>query len=88
MEKVLIDKGPDYCGRMYGPPFFVARDPGVNLGWFVFGRSPDYGWRTVKVVARPDVKPRVYKHWNGHRARGWWLKREAQAVADQLNEDQ
>jgi hypothetical protein len=41
--------------------------------------------RLVKMVARPDVPPRKYKHWNGQLSRGWWKKYEAQAVADRLN---
>lgn len=85
--KTLIDKGPGYKGRFFGPPYFVAEHFGIDPGWFVFGRNPEYGGRLVQVVARPDVPERAYLYWNGKRRRGWWLKREAQAVADQLNEE-
>lgn len=85
--KVIFDFGPDYRGRMFSGPFFVAPHRGVDPGWFVFGRNEEYGGRLIKVVARPDVKERTYKFWNGPRQRGWWLKCEAQAVADMLNKE-
>ncbi len=82
---ILIDLGPDYGGRMFSGPFYVSEDYGVNPGWFVFGRNPEYNGRLRKVVAYLDVPLRTYKHWNGPRQHGWRLKREAQVVADMLN---
>lgn len=84
---ILIDLDPDYMGRMYTGPFYVSRQDGYAPGWFVLGRNDEYGGRLRKVVARPNVPYRSYKYWSGHRKRGWWLKREAQAVADMLNKE-
>jgi hypothetical protein len=58
--------------------FYVAQWHGIAPGWFVFGRNEEYGGRLVKMVARPDVPPRKYKHWNGQLSRGWWKKCDAQ----------
>lgn len=82
---ILIDLGPDYKGRMFGPPFYVSRQDGYAPGWFVLGSNEEYGGRLRKIVARPNVPARNYKYWNGQVRRGWWLKREAQVVADMLN---
>ncbi len=84
---ILIDLGPDYKGRVFTGPFYVSRQDGYAPGWFVLGRNDEYGGRLRKVVSRPNVPFRTYKFWNGPRQRGWWLKREAQAVADMLNKE-
>lgn len=85
---IIVDKGPDCMGRMFEGPYYVAEWRGVAPGWFVWGRHPDYGGRLRKVVARPDVKARRYKHWDGPRERGWWTKWEAQQVADLMNTEE
>jgi hypothetical protein len=84
--KTIFELGPDYKGRIFGPPFFVAQWPGIAPGWFVFGRNEEYGCRLIKMVARPDVPPRQYKKWNGKLSRGWWKKCDAQEIADRLND--
>jgi hypothetical protein len=84
--ETIFELGPDYKGRTYGPPFYVAQWHGIAPGWFVFGRNEEYGGRCIKMVARPDVPPRKYKHWNGQLSRGWWKKCDAQEIADRLND--
>ncbi len=41
--ETIFDLGPDYKGRFFGPPFFVAEWHGIAPGWFVFGRNEEYG---------------------------------------------
>ena len=84
--KYIFDPGPDFKGRIY-TNFYAAEVLGMAPGWFVLGCYEDYGGRLRKVCARPDVRPRKYKWWNGPVRRGWLTKKEAQAVADQLNKE-
>lgn len=88
-EDIEYDLGPDHRGRMYRGPFFAAEDPAKGPGWYVFGRSlDDYKPNgIIRIVARPNVKPRVHPHYNVRVRRGWLKKRDAQAVADQMNKD-
>lgn len=95
-EQVSLANGTEYIlqPKREGSPdfmdFYVSR---VNTapGWFVLGRNDAYGkdergrGLIVRLVARPNVKPRKFKFWNGKFRRGWLLKREAQVVADHLN---
>jgi len=81
----VFDPGPDYKGRTYTD--FYPAEATTGPGWFVIGKNPEYGGRLRKVCAWPDVKPRRYKMWNGPVRRGWWTKKEAQAVADKLNKE-
>lgn len=83
MDGVLFEP-VDYRGRVYDR-FYAARDSHHGPGWFVWGRNPEYGDRLCKVVARPNVAPRRYKHWNGRVRRGWATKAEAYSVAARLN---
>lgn len=82
---VEFEFGPDYRGRFFDR-FHAHTDPAGGPGWYVFGRNPEYGDRMVKLVARPNVKPRKHPHYNGPVRRGWHLKRDAVAVAKYLNE--
>jgi hypothetical protein len=83
MDKVLIQTA-DYKGRTYSD-FHVRKNPGQAPGWFVFGRNEGYGGRLISLCARPDVPLRKHPHYNCRVQRGWLTKREAQAVADQMN---
>ena len=83
-------------GRVYiFVDFYPRKDPSFGPGWYVFGRnSVKYGVNTdtgkgnyIKLVARPDTPSRKHKHYNCKVARGWKTKRDAQAVADQLNRE-
>ena len=67
--------------------FFVAIDPATGPGWYVWGRCrTEYGPRgIIRLCARPSVAPRAHPHYNVRVQRGWHLKRDAQAVADELN---
>ena len=49
--KTIFELGPDYKGRTYGPPFYVAQWHGIAPGWFVFGRNEEYEGRCIKIVA-------------------------------------
>jgi hypothetical protein len=80
----VVIKTVDYKDRKYDR-FYVARDPGFGPGWYVFGRNPEYGDHLVMNCARPDVKPRSHPHYNQRVQRGWLYKRDAQAIADQMN---
>lgn len=90
MHGVLIETR-NYSGHVFSD-FFVDRAAGLAPGWFVYGRNSEkYGTRPdgrgayVSLCARPDVKPRRLKHWNGPVQRGWRTKAEAQMVADHMN---
>jgi hypothetical protein len=81
----------NYSGHVFSD-FYVRRDPGYGPGWFVFGRNSEkYGTIAdgsgayVKRCAWPDRPPRRHVHYNGQVQHGWRLKRDAQAVADRLN---
>ena len=81
---MTIFETTDYKGRVFDR--FEARQAvGYAPGWLVYGRNPEYGDRLIKVCARPNVKPRKFKLWNGLVRRGWKTKREAQAVAEAMN---
>lgn len=73
----------DHKGRRYSS-FFASRDPGKGPGWFVFGVNNDAG-RIICNVARPNRQRRAHPHYNGRVLYGWRLKRDAQAIADLLN---
>lgn len=83
--KYFFDPGPDYKGRMF-TDFYPSKDC-TGPGWFLLGKNPEYDGRLRKVCAWLDVKPRHYKLWNGLVRRGFHSKKEAQAVADQLNKE-
>lgn len=85
---IIVDKGPDYRGRLFEGPYYVDKWHGVAPGYFVFGRHPDYGGQLRKVVAYPDLKPRKYKYWTIPVSRGWLTKKEAQQVADRMNTEE
>lgn len=74
----------DWMGRKF-TDFYPARSPEKGPGWYVFGRNPAYNDSLIHLCARPDVEPRKHRLYNGLVRRGWSTKREAQAVADQLN---
>lgn len=83
----------NYSGHTFGE-FYVSRDHGHAPGWFVFGRNaekygthPDGRGAYVMLCARPAVPPRKHPHYNAPVRRGWRTKREAQAVADRLNQE-
>lgn len=66
--------------------FFPTRSTTHGPGWFVFGRNRDwYGGNYTMLCARPLLPLRRYKNLNCKTSRGWRTKREAQAVADDLN---
>lgn len=66
--------------------FFPQRSPHTGPGWYVFGRNRHfYGGSYIKLCARPDVRARQYRHYNGPVRRGWYTKAEAQEIADWLN---
>lgn len=75
----------DYKGRVYDR-FYVDKDPARGPGWFVFGMNPEYGDRLRMNCARPVGPRRKYKYYNGRVHRGWRLKREAQEIADRMNQ--
>ena len=74
----------DYRGRLYSD-FYPRRAPSSGPGWFVFGRSPEYGNTLIRLCARPAVEPRAHPHYNVMVRRGWRTRRAAQAAADLLN---
>ena len=66
--------------------FFPRMASETGPGWYVFGRNRHfYGGDYIKLCARPDVRARRYRHYNGPVRRGWRTKAEAQEVADWLN---
>jgi hypothetical protein len=72
--------------------FYASRDDHMAPGWFVFGRDstkygkmPDGRGAYIMLCARPAVKPRHSRNYNGQVRRGWATKREADAVAAELN---
>lgn len=67
--------------------FYVSRDSHTHgPGWYVFGRNPAYGGHYVMCCARPDVPMRRHPHYNGRVMRGWHTRRDAQRVADVMNQ--
>lgn len=73
----------DYAGRVFDR-FYPRKDSSTGPGWYVFGRNPDYG-TLIKLCARPNVKPRWQANYSGPVREGWHTKREAEAIAKQLN---
>lgn len=66
--------------------FFVRRSTMVEgPGWFVYGSNPAYGGRYTMLCAHPDAAARKYPGYNCKVHRGWRTKREADAVALELN---
>lgn len=74
----------DYRGRSYAD-FYPRRSPASGPGWYVFGRSPEYGNTLIRLCARPAAKPRAHPRYNVMVRRGWRTRRAAQAAADLLN---
>lgn len=80
-----------YDGSVF-TDFYVAKDPCHGPGWFIFGRNKvKYGVHAdgsgayVKNCAYRYA--RHHRHYNGRVNHGWMRKRDAQAVADQLNKE-
>lgn len=76
----------DYKGRRFDR-FEVRRD-NIAPGWFVFGRNPEYGDTLIKMVAWIDEPKKRYRGRNCKTVRGWRTKREAQSIADKMNNPQ
>ena len=74
----------DYKSRTYDR-FFVGTHAAYGPGYYVFGRNQDYGDSLITVCAQPDVAFRRHSHYNCRVRRGWKTKREAQSIADKLN---
>ena len=77
----------DYKGRTFRD-FYSAQAPHNGPGWYVFGRCREVSAAVIMLCARPVVKPRAYKHYNGKTRRGWLTKRQADQVATRLNAGQ
>lgn len=81
----------DYKNRVYRS-FHARRDSVSGPGWFVFGRClphagrDTYGGKVVMLCARPDVPARKHPHYNIRVRRGFRTMREANRVAELLNE--
>jgi len=75
----------DCRGRVFSN-FYARKDHHTGPGWYIFGRNPEYGGRLIALCARPRVKARRYPYYNCAVRRGWHTKREAQSIADQLNQ--
>lgn len=82
-EAFEFEVGPDYAGRYYDR-FYAERDHS-GPGWYIFGRNPQYGGRLIRLIARPNVKPRVHPHYNIKIRRGFRTRREAEMVVEFLN---
>lgn len=80
----VIVKTVDYRGRTFDG-FYACKSATDGPGFYVFGGNAEYNGRLRMLCARPDVKPRRYKYYNGKVQRGWNTKREAQAIADNMN---
>ena len=65
--------------------FYAQRDPGYGPGWYVFGTNPAYGGTYTMRTAQPDVKLRPHPHYNCLVQRGWSTRREAEAMAAEMN---
>lgn len=83
LDNTIITEGPDHRGRVYTGSYFVKESGSDGPGWYVYQHSDE---RDVlyRLAARPDVKARRFKLWNGSFRRGWWRKRDALAVAKAL----
>jgi hypothetical protein len=73
--------------------FYPVKSPQDGPGWFVFGRNateygvtPDGKGAYVKLCAWQDRPKRKYPGYNVRTVAGWPTKREAQAVADSMNQ--
>ncbi len=77
----VIFSSVDYKGRTFDR-FYARKSPQNGPGWFGFGRNAEYGDTLVRLCAQPDGPPT-----RGYRVhhKGWRTKKEAQAIADQLN---
>lgn len=65
--------------------FYVRQDPSTGPGWYVFGRNEKYDGRYIMLCARPNVKERRHPYYNKLVRRGWHTKREANAIAKEMN---
>ncbi len=75
----------DYKGRKFDR-FYAVKSAHNGPGWYVYGRNSEYGDSLIHLCARPDVKPRVQKHYNVRVRRGWHTKHEAATIAHHLNQ--
>jgi hypothetical protein len=66
--------------------FYAARNHATGPGWYVIGKGDKYGGTYRMVVATPDKKARKLPLWNCKIVSGWDTKKEAQAIADRLNQ--
>lgn len=84
MTFLLDNQGFREPGTFAG--FFPQRAPETGPGWYVFGLNRHhYAGHYVALCARPDVRARRYRYYNGPVRRGWHTKAEAQEIADWLN---
>lgn len=66
--------------------FFVSTAKDMGPFWFVWGRNELYGGHYIKRCAWPFRSARKHPHYNGPVLHGWKRKRDAQAIADYLNQ--
>jgi len=86
-EPVTIDPGPDYQGRLFGPPFKVY--PGdVDPGYFVYGTSyKDGRLQVIRMFAWPAGPRRKWPKRSRLAQPGFRTKAQALAVLKYLNEN-
>jgi hypothetical protein len=88
---VIIDIGGQqvlFTATGFRGGHFTGHWAGPNTsgpGWTVWGRNPAYGGSYVMETAHPAKNRRHHPHWNILTTPGWRTRREAQAVAAELN---